>query len=155
MTMQNRRMRKRGLRTGAALVEMALVVTLMLLTFFGAVDFGRVFMNAVTVFNAAGVGAAYGAHDNIAAGNFAEIKKRAKDDANDLTDVTATAEQQCGCPDGTVIACSSLLIIPCPGYGVPRAYVRVRVQKQFDALAPFPGVPSTMNMGPYAWMRVR
>lgn len=47
--------------TGAALVEMALVMPLLLLMALGAGDFGRVMYTAITLAHAARAGAAYGA----------------------------------------------------------------------------------------------
>lgn len=121
----------------------------------GTADFGRALYHAITVANAAGTGASYGSQNTVAAGDFQEMEQRAANDAQNLEGVSTAADQICMCPDGAQVACSNLAVTSCSGYGVPRAYVRVRVQEEFGTVRAFPGVPSRIQLNQRAWMRVR
>ena len=146
--------RRRNPQRGAALVEFALVFPVLLLLCMGAADFGRLFFHAVTVVNAAGTAAVFGARDNIDAGNFEGMQQAAVEDAGDIQGVTAEGTQFCACPDGTAVDCKDILIISCPGYGKPRAYVETDTQQVFEVLGPYPGIPRTTVIGRKVYMRV-
>lgn len=139
---------------GSALVEFAVIFPLLLLLCMGTADFGRLFFHAVTVVSAAGTGAVFGARDNIQAGNFNAMEQKALEDADDIPDAFATAAQFCQCPDGTEVDCKDILVVSCPGYGKPRAYVQSNVQQTFEVLGPYPGIPKTTLIGRTAYMRV-
>ncbi len=149
--------KQRDWNRGGAMVEFALVAPLLLLMCMGATDFGRMFFNSVTAANAAGTGAFFGALDTIQAGDFGEMQRLASEDAGDLTGVTPTADQYCVCPNSTTaIPCKDIeTVTPCAGYGVPRAYVRVRVRQNFTTLGRYPGIPDSTVINRRAWMRVR
>ena len=142
-------------RRGAAAVELALSGTLLMMLGFGAADFAAIFFDGLTVANAAGSSAFYGAHDNIIAGDFDAIKQRARDDAeNDVGPVDPTVTQICRCPGAAPFACINYGTVTCAGYGVPRAYVRVRVEEPFDSTSGISLFPS-VTVRREAWMRVR
>ena len=69
------------------------------------------------------------------------------------------AARFCACPGsgddpgrGTTLPCAST----CGGgYGRPQMFVRVRVAKPFSTVAPYPGVPDSLNVRGNAFMRVR
>ena len=149
------RLKPTDARRGAAFVEFALFSPLLLMLCLAATDFGRIFFAAITVCHAAGTGALFGAQDNISAGDYGGIQQRVTQDAEDVPTVTTTPSQYCGCPDGTQIACSEILVNDCPGYGSPRAYIRVRAAHTFDPLVDYPGLPSDTAVGQRAWMRVQ
>lgn len=60
-TKEPRPLSGRGQRRGAAVVELAVVLPLLLLIVFGCVDFGRVAYHSIALNNATGAGAAYAA----------------------------------------------------------------------------------------------
>lgn len=153
--MNRRTPSRRDGRQGNAIIEFALMAPLLILIAMGTADFGRVFYHGITVSNASGTGAAFGALDGVSAGKLTEMEDRARQDAQNLSGVDADATQVCRCPDGTAVACNQILVNTCPGYGVPRAYVRVRVEQQFNTLGPYPGVPQLSDVGRQTWMRVR
>ena len=142
-------------RRGTAAVELALSGTLLMMLAFGAADFAAIMFDGLAVANAAGTSAFYGAHDNITAGDFDAIKQRARDDAeDDVGTVNPTVTQICRCPGAAPFACVDYGVTDCAGYGVPRAYVRVRVAEPFDSssgIGLFPNVIVRRE----AWMRVR
>ena len=149
------RARRQDGRRGNAAVEFALMGMLMMLLGFGAADFGRLFLDGVAVANSAGTAAFYGAHDNIAAGDFPAIRARATQDAeNDVGTVTPTVTQVCQCPGDTPFPCIDYGTTTCSGYGAPRAYVRVEVEEPFDSMSQIPLLP-TATVNRSAWMRVR
>ena len=128
------------------------LITLIML---GTVDFGRLFFAGVVAANAAGVGAFVGAQNGISAGDYAAMETSALSDAAERAALTATADQQCRCPDGTVVGCTEIEETTCNGYGVPRAYVRVRTADTFETFGAYPWIPSHTNIGRQTWMRVR
>ena len=156
-------------KQGAALVEFALVLTLLFMLTMGATDFGRIFFHAITLANAAGTAVFYGAQGNFYAGQPDAVEQRAVEDAGNLTGVTATASQFCECPpagtddftsDPTTVNCG---LAATPGtcaagaYGLPRVYVRTDVRETFSTLAPYPGIlPSGSTVvGRDGFMRVQ
>ena len=143
---------------GGAMVEFALVFPLLLLLCLGATDFGRLFFHAVTVANAASVGAFYGAQSNVASAQFSQMQMRATEDAANLDGVTATATRFCECPGAapTAVDCSQATNpAACPGYGPPRAYVRTDARQTFETLVNYPGIPASTVVGRNAFMRVQ
>ncbi len=142
-------------RRGAAVVEMALSGTLLMLLAFGAADFAAIFFDGLAVANAAGTGAFYGGHDNIAAGDFNTIEQRVRDDAeDDVGTVNPTVTQICRCPGAAPFACVDYGTVTCAGYGAPRAYVRVQVEDPFDSSSGI-GLFPNVTVRREAWMRVR
>ena len=140
------------------MIEFALVFPLLLLMCLGATDFGRLFFHAVTVANAASVGAFHGAQSNVASAQYSLMEQRATEDADNISDVTATATRFCECPGETPVAidCSQATdVTACPGYGPPRAYVRTDVRQTFETLVNYPGIPSSTSVGRDAFMRVQ
>ena len=148
--------RKARKSRGAALVEFAMVTPLLLGLCMAATDFGRLFYHAVTIANAAGTGAFFGARDVLRSGDFDGQEQRAFDDtinlSNSGTTVTTSSEQYCTCPDGTVVDCNDTTI-QCTGYGAPRGYIKVTVQQLFPIWAPWPLVPKNTTVGRTAFMR--
>ena len=143
---------------GGAMVEFALAFPLLLLMCLGATDFGRLFFHAVTVANAASVGAFYGAQSNVASAQFSQMEMRATEDAANLTGVTATATRFCECPGETptAVSCSQATNpAACPGYGPPRAYVRTDARQTFQTVVNSPGIPASTVVGRNAFMRVQ
>ena len=90
---------------GAALVEFAITLPLLLGLCMAAADFGRLFYHAITIANAAGAGAFYGARDKLLTGDFDGHQQRALDDMRNITaanvgpaTVTTDSVQYCTYP---------------------------------------------------------
>jgi Flp pilus assembly protein TadG len=133
-------------------VELALTMPLLLMLMCGAGDFARAFYAAVTVTNAAGVGAMYGTRTVGAAGDVAGITLAAQNDAQNLIGMTVTATKYCQCPDGSSIACTAPT---CAGSIKSRLYCSVTTQYTFRALAPYPGIPKQILITKRVIMRAR
>jgi Flp pilus assembly protein TadG len=150
--MLNNRWKDRKKRRGSVAVELALTGPLLLLMLIGAADFARVFYHAVTLANAAGTGAFYGAQNNITSGQFTQMQDVAQTDAKDLGAITATAGRYCDCPSGTKVDC---VTGACAGYGAPRVYVSTQTRESFSPLVGWTGIPNPVTAGRTAYMRVQ
>lgn len=150
--MHNYRHHLKNEARGAAIVEFALAVPLLLLLTMGAIDFGRAFYQSVTISHAAETGAFYGAQNNITSGHDTQMTQMARDDAADVGTVTVTSTRVCKCPNGTVVDC---VAGTCTGYGAPRVYVSCDVQKNFNVLTNFPKVPDLFAVRRKVFMRVQ
>ena len=146
---------RRSLRQrGSAMVEMAVVLPLLLVTTIGLVDFGRAAFEAIEVENAAHAGASYGARSKSTALNTTGIQAAALADMGDEVDtsgVTVASSCFCECDNGSSIACD----LTCGGGVIPLMYVKVNVQKQFQTLINYPGIPHTVNLARQVQLRVR
>src|SRR5437867_1729893 len=130
----------RAAQSGAALIEFALILPLLLLLLLGGMDLGRVYYYAMAVTQAARAGAQYGAASVARSIDFAGMEQAARDAAQDIGTVTATADRLCECSDGTPADCRTGT---CGAEGRPRIYVRVTTEVTFRALIPYPGIPDT------------
>jgi len=137
---------------GAAVIELAVAIPLLLLLTVGAADFGRAFYQSVTISHAAETGAVYGAQNNITSGHNSEMTQMARDDAADVGTVTVTPTRVCKCPNGAEVNC---VTGACTGYGAPRVYVSCQVQKSFNGLTRFPGMPNGFMVRRKVFMRVQ
>lgn len=143
---------------GAALVEAAIALPLLLLVLLGASDFGRLSYVSVLLANAASAGARFGSLTPTNATNAEGIQKAVIDDLGSTNvghGLNITVERFCTCaPDDSSIACGNV----CPivgNYSVqPRVYVRVGVQSTFDTLFAYPGVPKSVLVARESRMRV-
>ena len=150
--MLNNHWKDRRKRRGSVGVELALTAPLLLLMLIGAADFARVFYHAVTLANAAGTGAFYGAQNNIYSGEFAQMQQAAQTDAKDLGTITAVAGRYCDCPSGTKVDC---VTGTCAGYGPPRVYVSTKTKESFTPLVGWTGIPNPVTAGRTAYVRVQ
>ena len=141
---------------GAATAELAIFLPLTFVLVLGAVDFGRAMYELTEVANAATSGAKYGAHDTAHSGDINGMENAAYDDLSDsieVEDVSVEADRYCVCDDGTEINCTTGT---CAGGNAERrTYVRVRVEKAFNTLFPYPGVPESVMIAREAQMRVQ
>ena len=149
-------------RRGAVMVEFAVTLPLLLGLCMAATDFGRIFYNAVTVANAAGVGAFYGAREKLLAGDDTGQQNRALDEMRNITapadseTVYTLGERWCNCPGGAPFDCDDLPTIDCGGgYGAGRAYVKVTVRQPFPSMAPWPFLPDNTTVARSAFQRVQ
>ncbi len=125
---------------------------LLMMLLFGAGDFARAFYAAVTLTNAASVGAMFGTRSVGAASDVAGITLAAKNDAQNLLGMTVAATKYCKCPDGSSIACSST---SCAGGVKSLLYCSVTTQYSFRTMAPYPGIPSQLLIAKRVIMRAR
>ena len=120
--------RLRHARRGAAVVELAVLLPLLIFLFVIAVDFARIYYVSLTLTNAARAGALYAADPGYANESpFANVVEAARADTTNLspqpmiTQVSGTDAQG-------------------------RAYVEVTALYKFETLSSFPGVPSDFNL---------
>jgi Flp pilus assembly protein TadG len=146
----DRRRRQRG----AALVEVAVAVTLLCFIALGTVDFGRVSYMAMALTNAARAGAIYGTQSLGKSGDFAGMQNTAINSAAaDVGAITAVATRSCECQVGgttTIISC-----VPIVCAGTTRVRVKLVASKTFSMIKAFPGLPGTVSLSRTAIMRAQ
>ncbi len=127
-------------RRGAAAVEFALMMPVILLALAGVTDFGRLVFDKMELVSAVRSGAQYAlAYDN----DTTAVRQAVVDATNlglALTDVTAT--QSCECPDGSPVICGE----DCdPVTDVNRYFMTITAQQSFSPLfVPFSMIEYTV-----------
>jgi Flp pilus assembly protein TadG len=150
----------RDSRRGNAAVELAIAVPVILAMVLGAIDFGRVHLEAMVVKNAATTGSFYGAQSVQYSTDSTGIQAAATGEAGGIDGYSVTNDIVCQCLNAngdydsgeTQASCGEA---DCGAYGVPRVYVRTRSQKTFSTLGWYPGVPQTTAMDMTGWVRVQ
>ena len=158
-SLQSPRRRARGLgslirdRRGNVSIEMAFLVTFLLVLVMGAYDFGRLAMEQSGVTQAARAGAQFAVLDQANAADDAGIIQAARDEAEDPTLIVAP-DSFCRCP-GTTAKDPACAI--CPDGQYAPLYVEVTVTDTLDMLFDYPGLPepSSYTMTSTSTMRVR
>ncbi len=143
---------------GQALVELAIVSSVLLALAIGVADFCRVYYASVSVTNAARAGAQYALRQRYT--DTAGIQAAAVADASGLknfssSNVTAgTTSGQwfyCQCPGSTgTVTCSATLT--CAG-GSPQLFVDISTNYTFTTIVNYPGIPHTLTLRGEAIMR--
>ncbi len=146
--------RKSHSRRGNAVIEFGLASTAIFLMALGALDFGRLFYDSIAIAGAAQAGVQRGTFSHLAADDTAEISSIANAGLSDVDGATVTPEQFCDCPDnpGVAVSCQTAR---CTGYGLSRMYIRVRVQKTFEAIGPWPEMSKNTQIDLSNWVRSR
>jgi Flp pilus assembly protein TadG len=90
---------------GAALVEFAILVPLMLTLLIGLMEAGRLGDYAIKIANAARAGVQYGAQNGATASDTQGMQNAAGSDAGDATITSVAAATFCACADGTASSC--------------------------------------------------
>ena len=120
----------------------------------GAIDFGRVWSEGLALSNAVRAGAQYGSESTLAALDTAGIERSVLEDLESLMDASEiqaiTVTSYCECEGGATIDCDAKC-----GAVNPRTYVQVRIDKRFQTLFPYPGVPKEVNLVRQARVRAR
>jgi Flp pilus assembly protein TadG len=150
----------RDTRRGNAAVEMAIAVPVLFAMVFGAIDFGRVHLEASVVKNSSAIGSFYGAQSMQYSNDSTGIQAAATGDAGGIAGFSVTNDLLCQCLNAngdydsgvTEVSCGDA---DCGAYGVPRVYVRTRSQKTFSTLGWYPGVPQDTTMDMTGWVRVQ
>lgn len=142
-------------RRGNVSIEMAFLVTFLLLLVMGAYDFGRLAMEQSGVTQAARAGTQYAVLDQANATDTAGMIQAARDEAEDVdNELNITARNFCRCPDSAVeVSCSS----NCPDGQYAPLYVEVTVEDTLDMLFDYPGLPeaNSYTLRSTSTMRVR
>lgn len=136
---------------GAAIVEFALVLPLLLLLTVGLFDLGFGAYQLLQVHAAAEAGAQYAArHDWDASAIAAAVSS-----ATGTGGVAATPapSQMCGCPDGGVFtpkpSCGT-----CPSGSPAGVYALVSAQLSYSPVLPYPGLPDPVVLTGQAYRRL-
>jgi Flp pilus assembly protein TadG len=142
---------------GAAFVELAVTLPVLMVIVLGTIDFGRAFYTAIELNNAARAGAQYGAHSLAHAANHAGIIAAGKAASPDIAPYEVVQEELvCECassssPSVSSVACTGT----CPGGQHLVVNVPVVASKTFSTYSMFPGVPNTFQIERAATMRAQ
>lgn len=140
---------------GNVSIEMAFLMTFLLVLVMGAYDFGRLAMEQAGVTQAARAGAQFAVLDQTNATDTAGMIQAARNEAEDTAnELNITARNFCRCPgDTTEVSCAS----NCPDGEYAPLYVEVTVQDSLDMLFDYPGLPEkgTYPLSSTSTMRVR
>ena len=146
MKTQQRKHQERG----SAIVELALSVFLLLLVMTGVVEFGRMFYHAAEVANAARAGVQWAVVNPGSPNNLTAMQTAAKNDAVNITGLTATPTEFCECDDGSTVDCTTGTCAT----GSVRTYVQVVATAPFAMLANYWWMPQSITVGSRAVIRV-
>lgn len=137
---------------GSVLIEFALSSTVLLLMFFGIVDFSRLFYTSNVVANAACAATQYGALSPAHYGDFAGMQNAALQDAGNPAGMVVNATQFCACSiGGSQVPCPA----DCSGGGSAETYIQVTVSMPFTGTLSYPGVPQTIQVSTTSAVRVQ
>jgi Flp pilus assembly protein TadG len=146
---------------GAALVELAVSLPVVLLVFVITIDFARVFYLSIALTNAARAGAQFGSSTLARSGNTTGMQTTAINAVN-TTGVSAVATRLCQCASDTGVFsptaptandCTSPAAVSCAG-SHRVITVTVTTTKTFTTVMSFPGVPSSLSVSRNATLRV-
>ena len=150
----------RNLR-GAALVEYAIAIPVLMFLLIGLIEVGRLAYFTIEVGNAAHAGAQYGALSMSNAADTTGMQNAAKDDGqNSIANLTAVGQYVCACWDGTTqtpsppthAACGTA----CTGTGRSITYAQVSATGTINALFNYGalGLPTSWTVTRTATIRV-
>ena len=143
----------RGVRLGAAALELAIALPVLVLLAVGVADFGRMFYTGIAVANAARAAAEYGSHAVANSTDTSLINQAGRNDAADAGSVTVTSERFCRCPDGTAPDCGTgTCTAP---YDQPEVFVTARAVKTIALIIRYPGLPQTLTFRDSATFRAQ
>jgi len=143
----------RDSQRGTSTTELALALPLLLVITLGLVDLGRAAYEAMTIDSAAGAGAAFALRSQADAVDATAITNAVLADVGtdlDTSKLKVQTSATCECSSGAPIDCS----MTCSGKQ-PLMFVHVRVDKQFQTLISYPGMPKNIALAREAHMRVR
>ena len=138
---------------GNVTIEMAFLLTFLLILVMGAYDFGRLAMEQSGVTQAARAGAQFAVLDQANATDTNGMIQAARDEAEDPT-LNVTARNFCRCPESAAeVGCAS----NCADGQYAPLYVEVTVQDTLNMLFDYPGLPqaNSYNLSSTSTMRVR
>jgi Flp pilus assembly protein TadG len=135
---------------GASLVEFAIMAPVMIFLLIGLIEVGRYTYFAILAANAARAGVSYGAQNAITAFDNTGMQNAALQDAQNISNFTATPNHFCSSDGVTVSACPSGTGPTPPLY----YYVQVTTTGTFSSLFNYPGIPNHIPISGSAVMRV-
>ncbi len=154
----------RSSERGAALVEVAIALPLLVVILVGTIDFARVFYSALELTNAARAGAQYGTQDIGHSGEAPPMPNvlAAAAAAAPNVAMSVTAQQRCECaspsgvfsPTSPAGACTPAALASCGSANHLVVYVTVTASRTFTLIAPFPGIPNNITLRRNATQRV-
>jgi Flp pilus assembly protein TadG len=131
-------------RRGAALVEMAIILPLLITIVLACIDFGRFGSAYITITNAARAGAGVGSNSKVTTVTLDTWRTRIRAAAtNEFTGQTGVNVNRLTVPDPELIVEQS---------GLRR--VRVRANYQFQMIVPWPLLPNQVTMSRTVEMRM-
>jgi len=147
-----RSQRKRN-QKGNALVEFALMSTVLMGMTLGVADFGRIFASGNKAYTAAAAGTAFGALDAAHYSNFDGMEEAALSNLGGVTGAEVVASRTCRCTiGGGEVDCETEDVC---GQGVPNmTYIQVEVTLPFQAVSMVPMVPGLTQVKGKSIMRV-
>jgi Flp pilus assembly protein TadG len=166
MTMSARR-RSPGSETGAAFIELAVAVPVLVVLLAGVGDFARIFYYSIELSNAARAGAQYGAASLTNAGSASGMQSTAAGASTNIglssSDIATLVT--CVCSDDTGSSftattggannCSAPVTTSCPTAGTHRVLaVTVTATKTFSPIMRVPPLPASMSLTRSATERV-
>jgi Flp pilus assembly protein TadG len=158
--------------SGAALIELAVLMPLFLLLTFGAFELGRAAHFSVEVENAARAGASYGGENMGNASSSSTVIQAAQNDAPDLPSLQATPSAGCVCetldlttgtptfsPSTGTVSCSDATITSCTGTSSTItksvvSYVLVNTSATISPAFTVRGLPTSYTLHGYSAMRI-
>ena len=133
--------------TGIAAVEFALVAPSLVLMMVGAIDFGMYLNYQIKMENSARAAVEYvlqgGSINNIESDVITAENMSLTEDQMEELDITA--EYVCECESGEEVSCSSENACNDPG-DYMRQFISVEFTYGYNTIAPYPGLPETMNI---------
>jgi Flp pilus assembly protein TadG len=140
---------------GNALIELALMSTLLLSLTLGVTDFGRIFALGNKAFSAAAAGTAYAALSPAHYSDYAGMQTAALNDAG-TTGATAAATRVCYCAvGGPTVPCSGdPNEAPCAAGETRQTYVQVNVTIPFQTMSGLPLLPGLTQVKGRSIVRV-
>jgi Flp pilus assembly protein TadG len=149
---------------GAALIELAVALPLLVLIFAATIDFARVFYASIALNNAARAGALYGSANVAQSSDTAGMQAVATASIVPNTGVAATATRLCQCaPDGgtpftatsPVNSCTTPEATACSGGRHRVITVTVTTRRTFSTImGTVPGIPNSVDLTRSATLRV-
>jgi len=144
---RNQHFRQRG----SALVELALLFTVLMLLLLGVIDFSLVIQQSMVVSDAAYAGAQYGAISGNSS-SFTAMQTIATNAAPGISGFSAVATKWCACSaGGASVSCTST----CATYGIPVVYVQVVTTATASLLFKYTGLPLTIPLRGICVLRVQ
>jgi Flp pilus assembly protein TadG len=144
---------------GAALVELALALPVVVVVFVATIDFARVFYTSMALTDAARAGAQYGSLNAANSGDIPGMKAAAES-ATNTTGILATPTRLCQCATdigtfGDTSPFNTCGATSCSGGQHLVVTVTVTTTKDFTTvITGFPSIPSLVHLSRTATMRV-
>lgn len=147
--------RKRSER-GNALIEFALMSTVLMGMTLGVADFGRIFAIGDKAANAAAAGTAYAALSPAHYTDMAATQTAARNDLGNIANAQVVAARTCRCVlGGAPVSCADDPdVTPCAAGQTRKTYIEVAVTIPFRSLSGLPMVPGLTSVKGRSIVRV-